>query len=197
MLFKLKILVVLITVAFIANAYYDGNLVSYLRVNGKYIQMATYGLIGIMVLYFMKQDPAKSHSFLQNATQFVKHLPIDTQAGDFVEPMMDITRSVMASSKPSFNENSNNKRLIGENIPLNERATPSGFKKRSVSESKKKYVAAHQGWKCGHCNTQLDHTFEVDHDVELQFGGTNDISNLIALCRNCHGKKTAHNRIFS
>lgn len=196
MLLKLKILVVVVTAAFIANAYYDGNLVSYLRVNGKYIQMATYGLIGVMVLYFMKQDPAKSHSFLQNATQFVKHLPIDTQAGDFVEPMMDITRSVMTSSNTSYND-MNVSRPVGGNIPRSERAVPTGFKKRAVSESKKKYVASHQGWRCGHCKQQLDHTFEVDHDVELQFGGTNDVSNLVALCRNCHGKKTAHNRIFS
>ena len=63
--------------------------------------------------------------------------------------------------------------------------------KRSVSETKKKYVAAQQEWKCGHCESQLDHTFEIDHKVRLEYGGGNDVQNLIALCRNCHGKKTA------
>ena len=63
--------------------------------------------------------------------------------------------------------------------------------KRSVSETKKKYVAANQDWKCGHCKSQLDHTFEVDHKIRLEYGGGNDVQNLIALCRNCHGKKTA------
>ena len=43
---------------------------------------------------------------------------------------------------------------------------------------------------CGHCKHQLDATFEVDHIVELQNGGSNEVTNLVALCRNCHGKKT-------
>jgi 5-methylcytosine-specific restriction endonuclease McrA len=63
--------------------------------------------------------------------------------------------------------------------------------KRSVSETKKKYVASQQDWKCGQCVAQLDHTFEIDHRVRLEYGGGNDVQNLVALCRNCHGKKTA------
>jgi hypothetical protein len=52
-------------------------------------------------------------------------------------------------------------------------------------------VAANQEWMCGNCNVRLDHTFEIDHKIRLEYGGDNDVSNLIALCRNCHGKKTA------
>jgi len=66
---------------------------------------------------------------------------------------------------------------------------------RSVSETKKKYVAAQQGWKCNNCGTQLNHTFEVDHKVDLRYGGTNHVSNLVALCRNCHGEKTLQNKL--
>jgi len=63
--------------------------------------------------------------------------------------------------------------------------------KRSVSETKKKYVASIQNWCCGKCNKQLNHTFEIDHKTRLEYGGTNEVDNLIALCRNCHGEKTA------
>lgn len=63
--------------------------------------------------------------------------------------------------------------------------------KRSVSETKKKYVAAQQGWKCGHCHKQLPAWFEVDHKIRLEHGGSNHIDNLVALCRDCHGEKTA------
>jgi hypothetical protein len=63
--------------------------------------------------------------------------------------------------------------------------------KRSVSETKKKYVAAQQGWKCGDCQRQLPAWFEVDHVIALEHGGSNHIDNLVALCRDCHGKKTA------
>jgi 5-methylcytosine-specific restriction enzyme A len=69
--------------------------------------------------------------------------------------------------------------------------------KRNVSESKKKYVAANQQWKCKDCNNLLDATYEIDHIVPLYKGGNNDVSNLSALCRNCHGKKTLNDRIFS
>lgn len=66
-----------------------------------------------------------------------------------------------------------------------------GSNKRSVSETKKKYVAAQQGWKCGDCQRQLPAWFEVDHVIALEHGGSNHVDNLVALCRDCHGKKTA------
>jgi hypothetical protein len=63
--------------------------------------------------------------------------------------------------------------------------------KRSVSETKKKFVAAQQGWTCGACKKQLPAWFEVDHKTRLDQGGSNHVDNLVALCRDCHGKKTA------
>ena len=71
----------------------------------------------------------------------------------------------------------------------------SGMKpvKRSVSETKKKYVASSQSWKCATCAKQLKHTFQVDHKLDLQFGGTNHVDNLEALCNDCHAEKTARN----
>lgn len=62
--------------------------------------------------------------------------------------------------------------------------------KRNVSSLTKKMVASNQEWKCGSCNETLDYTYEIDHHIPLFKGGSNEISNLIALCRNCHGKKT-------
>lgn len=62
--------------------------------------------------------------------------------------------------------------------------------KRNVSESKKKFIASNQKWKCSHCQNLLDNTYEVDHIIALYKGGSNELNNLEALCRNCHGKKT-------
>jgi hypothetical protein len=62
--------------------------------------------------------------------------------------------------------------------------------KRNVTERTKKIVASNQQWKCLHCNSILDYTYEIDHKIPLYKGGNNDINNLQALCRNCHGKKT-------
>jgi len=75
-------------------------------------------------------------------------------------------------------------------------SAPSLIKKnRSVSQLLKKKVAAKQQWACGHCKKILDASYEVDHIVALYKGGTNDESNLIALCRNCHGIKTVDERL--
>jgi 5-methylcytosine-specific restriction endonuclease McrA len=36
----------------------------------------------------------------------------------------------------------------------------------------------------------LSACFEIDHVIRLDRGGTNEIDNLVALCRECHGQKT-------
>ena len=48
---------------------------------------------------------------------------------------------------------------------------------------------------CQYCGEQLDATFEVDHKVDLQYGGSNHVSNLAAVCRKCHAKKGMMNRL--
>ena len=96
----------------------------------------------------------------------------DDEAGSFMETVNGLNPSKLSMERRMLNSGKNGT-------------------KRSVSETKKKYVASQQDWKCGHCKSQLDHTFEIDHRVRLEYGGGNDVQNLIALCRNCHGIKTA------
>lgn len=69
--------------------------------------------------------------------------------------------------------------------------------KRNVTGLMKKKVAASQGWKCGNCSSLLDETYEVDHRQALFNGGSNDMSNLVALCPGCHRKKTVEERLVS
>jgi len=74
--------------------------------------------------------------------------------------------------------------------------------KRKVSESIKKQVAGKQRYTCATIpnytcpmNKQpFDESgYEIDHICELRHGGTNDISNLQALCPSCHRVKTKRN----
>lgn len=76
-----------------------------------------------------------------------------------------------------------------------DRATPIRKETRNVTNLMKKTVAANQKWSCAHCNEMLDSSYEVDHTLALFNGGTNDMDNLVALCRNCHGKKTMKERL--
>jgi hypothetical protein len=151
--------------------------------------MIFYSLLGIGIYYMLKRNPSRGKDMLFYANNVVKCLPIDKTSMDMLSPIIDFTGTSNSSFMEGFND-------IEPSAPgfCSERRIQSsgrGSTKRSVSETKKKYVAANQEWKCGHCHNQLDHTFEIDHKIRLEYGGGNDVDNLIALCRNCHGKKTA------
>jgi 5-methylcytosine-specific restriction endonuclease McrA len=66
--------------------------------------------------------------------------------------------------------------------------------KRDVTHTMKMEVAAKQHWKCKHCMDELDETMEIDHIIALCVGGTNEITNLAALCAKCHRRKTNKER---
>ena len=91
-----------------------------------------------------------------------------------------------------------NKVNLGTLIGSQQYSTPGARTKhkRNVSALLKKKVAASQQWKCASCNGLLDETYEIDHKIALDHGGTNDPSNLWALCPHCHRKKTVNERIF-
>ena len=123
------------------------------------------------------------------ANNYVKYLQIDKESMDMLSPIIDFTDNQENNFMSSMNGASLQKEYTNERRIMN---SGKGSTKRCVSETKKKYVASNQDWKCGHCHEQLNHTFEIDHKIRLEYGGGNDIQNLIALCRNCHGKKTAN-----
>jgi 5-methylcytosine-specific restriction enzyme A len=66
---------------------------------------------------------------------------------------------------------------------------------RGVTQHIKKIVASTQKWKCVKCCQLLDASYEIDHIQPLYQGGNNNIHNLQALCRNCHGKKTINDAL--
>ena len=69
-------------------------------------------------------------------------------------------------------------------------------KRKRFSSAVRNKIAAQQKWKCNHCLELLTDTFEVDHIIPLHKDGTNELSNLQALCRNCHGRKTIDEAIL-
>lgn len=120
---------------------------------------------------FIKKNPGETRNMAGYLNNLVKFMPIDKDSKDLLTPLL------------SFQ--------IPNQAPI-QRMMTSGTEAtgRSVSGTKKKFIAANQQWKCHDCNNQLDAWFEVDHKTRLADGGSNHISNLVALCRNCHGKKT-------
>lgn len=186
---RLEIFVLGLTAFFVYNAYTDGKYTKMMLSFKKYYKMIFYVLLGLGIYVLLKRNPTKGRNMLLCANNLVRFLPIDKNSMDMLSPIIDFTS---ANEESSFMESVNginlNPGFSKEKIMM---SSGKNGTKRSVSETKKKYVASNQDWKCGNCQSQLDHTFEIDHKVRLEYGGGNDVQNLIALCRNCHGKKTA------
>ena len=191
---KIELLILGITAFFIVNTYYDGKYSKLLLSWKKYYKMAFFGVAGISLYLLMKRNPMQGKKMLLHANNMIKYMPIDKGTLGMLNPILDLS----VGRREGFMEDYEN------NLdPLEPAMYPSPQQikgmlhqggrptKRSVSETKKKYVASCQNWKCGNCSQQLNHTFEIDHKLRLEYGGSNEVENLVALCRNCHGNKTA------
>lgn len=186
----MELLVLAITAFFIYDVYKDQQYSKMLKNYKKYYQMAGIGFVGLSMLIFFKKHPGQSQNMLSNAAEMVKYLPIDRKSADVLTPLL-----AFGNKGPFVNQNIENtpqyKRMMNSGGVSNGNGGKPQATKRSVSETKKKFVASRQGWKCNSCQEQLPAWFEVDHVIRLEHGGSNNVDNLVALCRNCHGKKTA------
>jgi len=187
---RLELVIFLIAGILIANTYTDGKYLKQLTSYKKYYKMMGIAFGALMLYLLLKKNPLRAQQILSTTNDYIKYLPIDRNTSNMISPILDFT------SRQNFTEDQynypvipmpNNNHTVAENRLLN-----SGKKatKRSVSETKKKYVASSQNGKCGDCQKQLNAWFEVDHKIRLEYGGSNHIDNLVALCRECHGKKT-------
>jgi hypothetical protein len=177
---KQELLIFGITAFFIANTYYDGKYIQIMKTWKKYYQMTFYAFIGLSLYLFIKKYPTYTRNLFTHANSLIKHMPIDKDSSDMLSPLFSM--GGIYSNLQTNNITPQQKRMINSGA---------NSTKRSVSETKKKYVAANQNWKCADCETQLEAWYDIDHKIRLEHGGTNHISNLAALCKNCHGKKTA------
>lgn len=200
---RFEIVLFIITAAIIANIYTEGKYLKLLSTGKKYYQMAGVAFGAFMLYMLFKYNPMRAREMLSTSNDYIKYLPIDKGTSSFISPILDFTSKHDFTNKSyaSLDGQMNNDSLGGYNYPVvpmpatvgENRMMNSGKKatKRSVSETKKKFVASRQNWHCGDCGQQLPAWFEVDHKIRLEVGGSNHIDNLVALCRDCHGKKTA------
>jgi hypothetical protein len=159
----------------------------------KYYKMIFIGFVAICLYIMIKRNPSQTKNMLLYTNNMIKYMPIDKSSMDMISPIFDLSTKpggFMGGFNTSLNPEYNYDPVV---IGQQQRNLASNLKpvKRSVSETKKKYVASMQDWKCGQCNKKLSHTFEIDHKIRLEHGGGNDVTNLVALCRECHGEKTA------
>lgn len=173
---KFEIFLFLICAGLIYNTYHDNKYLKLINSWKKYLKMAGIAFVGISTYLYVKKDPKNSHDMFRHASKLMSTMPVDKKSSNFAQMILNTQ------------VNNNSKGVSPQKQQQH---------KRSVSETKKKYVASSQNWTCKKCHEKLEATFEVDHVIELQDGGTNDIDNLVALCRNCHGKKGMFRKILN
>jgi len=211
---RIEIILFLIAAAIMANIYTEGKLVRSLTKYKKYYQMAGVAFAALAIYVLFKKNPDRARDLVFTSNEYLKYMPVDKNASSILNPILDFTSKysggAMAGAASFGGEFGHAHPILnlggGRQEYAEARITKSGgpsasnstgeepkvkATKRSVSETKKKYVAAQQGWKCGNCAKQLPAWFEVDHKIRLEHGGSNHINNLVALCRDCHGEKTA------
>ena len=218
---RIEIILFVIAIAIMANIYTEGKMVRSLTKYKKYYQMFGVAFATLAIYVLFKKNPERARDLVFTSNEYLKYMPVDKNASSILNPILDFTSKYSSggpvgsssfgefgNSHPILNLSANNQLGGSRQSYAEARITKSGVPvigsnvggsggistkptKRSVSETKKKYVAAQQGWKCGNCAKQLPAWFEVDHKIRLEHGGSNHIDNLVALCRDCHGEKTA------
>lgn len=189
---RFELVIILITLFVVANIYTEGKYMKKLLSYKKYYQMAGVAFLGFMLIWLFKKNPNSAKQIISTSNEYIKYLPIDQNTSRVISPILDFT------SKHSFS-GGDSAYIEDDYYPVaknnyESRIRDSGKKtttKRSVSETKKKFVSARQNWKCARCNNQLNAYFEVDHKIPLKNGGSNHVDNLESLCPNCHREKTA------
>ena len=171
---NINLIILLITGALLYNTYHDNFIIKSFSNYKKYYKMGGILLTALGLYLMIHKNPIKGLGAIRSAQQYINVLPIDKNSRDLLKPFLS---------------------LSPEERAINTLTSSGKSTKRSVSETKKKFVASNQNWKCGECKEQLKAWFEVDHIKRLDQGGSNDVENLVALCRNCHGKKTSMENI--
>ena len=187
---KIEYIIFIITAFLVANTYYDGKFLKSMHSYQKYIKMATFAFIGLSIYLFVKKNPDQSRTMFMHANDIIKYMPVSKDTTDLISPFLDFTNKTAFFSGDNGNSgNSGNSGNNGNNVGQIKNVRFSGGNnnsnaatelnnkqnkvlssgktstKRCVSETKKKFVAAQQGWKCNHCTRQLPAWYEVDHVV--------------------------------
>jgi hypothetical protein len=202
---RFEIVIIAVTIFIMANIYTDGKYWKLMLSWKKYYQMAGVAFGALMLYWLFRKNPLHAHQLIASSNEYLKYLPVDKNATSMITPILDFTSRystpgsstgwtpAVSNTHPILNMPSSGGASGGRQDYAEERIRASGKTgtKRSVSETKKKFVAAKQNWRCGHCQKQLPAWFEVDHIIRLEHNGSNHVDNLVALCRDCHGEKTA------
>lgn len=189
---KAKIIGLGALIVFLIWVFLD-KITTLIRFSNTVLHISYYIIPLFTLIWFKFYKKDKTPVIINNDT-------VDTK--DFVDElfsgMKSFYQSNFTNTKPPTINNLANKFYdipSSTDIPHSTTISVKSTKKRCVNNTMKKVVASDQKWECGLCYNLLDASYEIDHIIPLYKGGINDRSNLMALCRNCHGMKTINDRL--
>jgi hypothetical protein len=184
---RFELVIMLIAGLIMGNIYTEGKYLKMVLSGKKYMQMVGVAIGALCIYWLFKKNPEQAHKMLVASNEYIKYLPVDRNTTNMISPILNFSGYGAAAAAAASASLESGSAVMEERI----RTSGRGGTKRSVSETKKKFVASGQNWRCGGCGNQLNAWFEVDHKIRLEDGGSNHVDNLMAVCRECHGKKTA------
>lgn len=191
---RIEFVFLIIVSAICYHIYTDGKWTSQFMTYKKHFQIGGVILASLILYWLFKKDPIRAHKLILSGNEYVKYLPIDPTTSNIITPIIDFTSKWSASSFSNNSINGGGREKASITKMMNSGSNNEKYK-RSVSESKKKFVAAQQDWCCNNCKEKLKATFEVDHIIPLFKGGNNHIDNLRALCLECHRLHTISDKL--
>ena len=188
---RIELVILLVAGLVAANIYTEGKYLKMLMVYKKYWQIAAITIGALVLCWVFRRDPMKARTMLESTQSYLKYMPIDGATSSFLSPILDFTaKQSYVGNRPVIALDSASVEGGGASTSAATDGSSINRVKRSVSETKKKFVAARQKWMCNDCGVLLSATYEIDHIIRLDRGGTNHVDNLAALCPNCHRNKT-------
>ena len=156
--------------------------------------------------YYIHQQSLRNHKIKHHKTEQIIIPPIlvvPSQQQMIIEKMQQEINGmkeelqimkIKKATPPEKMQHEINKMKEELQIIKNKKATPPLQKSRDIrkkiTKETRKEIVDEQENTCGKCKEKLSSCFQMDHIVGIQFGGTNEKSNLMALCCECHAKKS-------
>ena len=171
---RLEIVLFLVVGFIMANIYTDGKYLKRLLSYKKYYQMAGVAFGGLVLYWLLKKNPRGAHEMIRTSNEYLKHLAIDSNAAGIISPILDFTTKqemVHNGGGGGYGHGTNSLYNIFARDPMapptrqaemklmNSGGIANGVKKtkRSVSETKKKFVASRQDGNVAIVNSNCRH----------------------------------------
>ena len=146
---RLELYIIIIAGFIIANIYTDGKYAKMLMSGKKYYQMAGVAFGALMIYILFKRNPLRANQILSASNDYLRYLPIDRNTTNMISPILDFTSRQQFAEQQHHQDGGNHVHPVlampdTSNVTGEARIMQSGKKatKRSVSETKKKFVAA-------------------------------------------------------